>query len=93
VQGRRVVIYDDLVRSGESLINAARAYRDAGARSLAAVATHGVLPGDALERIQRSGLIEKLIVSDSHPRAVSSGLELVSIAPVIAQYLRDKPCR
>ena len=93
VQGRRVVIYDDLVRSGGSLINAARAYRDAGARSLAAVATHGVLPGDALERIQRSGLIEKLIVSDSHPRAVSSGLELVSIAPVIAQYLRDKPCR
>ncbi|HEX9578190.1 MAG TPA: ribose-phosphate diphosphokinase [Myxococcales bacterium] len=94
VKDRRVIIYDDLIRSGTSLVNAARAYRDAGARSVAAVATHGVLPGDALQRIEQSGLIEKLIVTDSHPRATAlagSYLQVLTIAPVFADYLRDNP--
>jgi len=94
VKDRRVIIYDDLIRSGTALVNAARAYRDAGARSVAAVATHGVLPGDALQRIEQSGLIEKLIVTDSHPRAAALAgpyLQVLTIAPVFADYLRDNP--
>lgn len=90
VAQKRVVIYDDLVRSGGSLIAAARAYRDAGAKGIAAVATHGVLPGDALARLRGSGLVEKLVVTDSHPRAASLAgdfLEVVSVAPVLAAAL------
>jgi ribose-phosphate pyrophosphokinase len=64
-----VFIYDDMIRTGGSLIEAAQAYIAAGARRIVAVATHGVLPGQSLERIERSGLIERLIVTDSHPRA------------------------
>ena len=91
VQGRRVVIYDDIIRSGGSLLAAGRAYRDAGAASLAAVATHGVLPGDAADRIRDSGLFDKLVVTDSHPRAVqlqSDFVEVISIAPVLSAALR-----
>ena len=91
VSGKRVVIYDDLIRSGGSLINAARAYRDAGATSIAAIATHGVLPGDALQRLRESGLLEKLVLTDSHPRAAalrSEFVEVVSIAPILAEALR-----
>ncbi len=87
VVGKRVVIYDDLIRSGGSLITAARAYRDAGASSIAAMATHGVLPGDALERIRGSGLLDRLVLTDSHPRAAASRsdfVEVVSIADVLA---------
>src|SRR5205085_10664494 len=69
VSGKRVVIYDDLIRSGGSLLAAARAYREAGAGSVAAVATHGVLPGDAVQRIRGSVLIEKLLITVSHPWA------------------------
>lgn len=90
VAGKRVVIYDDLVRSGGSLMAAARAYRLAGAAGIAAVATHGVLPGDALDRLRGSGLLEKLVVTDSHPRAASLAagfLEVVSVAPVLAAAL------
>lgn len=90
VSGRRVVIYDDLIRSGGSLLGAARAYREAGAVSIAAVATHGVLPGDALQRIRGSGLIEKLVITDSHPRAAAvrgDFVEVVSVAPVLAAAL------
>ena len=90
VAGKRVVIYDDLIRSGGSLLAAARAYGDAGAASMAAVATHGVLPGDALQRLRGSGLIDKLVLTDSHPRAAalrSDFVEVVSVAPVLANAL------
>src|SRR5436190_22663145 len=42
--GETVVIYDDMIRTGGSLMGAARAYRDAGAGRIAAIATHGVFP-------------------------------------------------
>jgi ribose-phosphate pyrophosphokinase len=90
VGGKRVVIYDDLIRSGGSLIAAAHAYREAGAASIAAVATHGVLPGDAAQRIRDSGLFEKLAITDSHPRALAlrdEFIEVVPVAPVLASAL------
>jgi ribose-phosphate pyrophosphokinase len=90
VAQKRVVIYDDLIRTGGSLIAAARAYREAGASSIAAVATHGVLPGDAAERLRDSGLFEKLVITDSHPRASalrSDCVEVISVAPVLAGAL------
>jgi ribose-phosphate pyrophosphokinase len=57
VKGKLVVIYDDMIRTGSSLIQAAHAYRDAGAREVHAMASHLVLPGDALERILGSGVV------------------------------------
>ncbi len=92
VAGKRVVIYDDMIRTGGSLINAARAYHDSGAASIDAIATHGVLPGDSIERIRASGLFGKVVVTDSHPRAhalASDFLEVVSIAPVLVEHLND----
>ncbi len=69
VQGKKVIIYDDMIRTGGSLMNAAKAYRDAGAASLAAVTTHGVFPGDSLQKIRDSGLFTAVFCTDSHPRA------------------------
>jgi ribose-phosphate pyrophosphokinase len=92
VAGKRVVIYDDMIRTGGSLINAARAYKDAGAASIDAVATHGVFPGDSVERIRATGLFGKIVVSDSHPRAIvlrSDFLEVQSIAGILLEHLRS----
>src|SRR4029077_9128284 len=69
VEGRDVVIYDDMVRTGGSLLGAARAYRDAGATAVSAVVTHAVLPDGALDALRRSGLVDRLVCTDSHPRA------------------------
>ncbi len=92
VEGRRVVIYDDMIRTGGSLIAAARAFHEAGALSTAAVATHGVLPGDSLQRLVDSGLFSDIICTDSHPRAVELAddphLKVVSIAELLAGFLR-----
>jgi ribose-phosphate pyrophosphokinase len=71
VAGKRVVIYDDMIRTGGSLLEAAAAYRDAGASAIDAIATHGLFPGDSLDRIQARGLLGAVVVTDSHPRAVA----------------------
>jgi ribose-phosphate pyrophosphokinase len=95
VGGRKVVVYDDLIRTGGSLIGAAQAYLDEGATSVAAVATHGVLPGDSLRRIRESGLFTEIVCTDSHPRAIElaaePGFTVVSIAGLLADVLAGKP--
>ena len=95
VRGRKVIIYDDLIRTGGSLIGAARAYVEEGATSVAAVASHGVLPGDSLQRIMKSGLFSEIVCTDSHPRAVELANEprfrVVSIAGLLADFLEGRP--
>ncbi len=91
VTGRSVVIYDDMIRSGGSLIGAAEAYRDAGADRLFAVCTHGVFTSGAFERLKRTGLFEKIVATDTHPAAVQhvhDGLRVVSTASLFAEHLK-----
>ncbi|MDQ3366493.1 MAG: ribose-phosphate diphosphokinase [Myxococcota bacterium] len=71
VGGKRVVIYDDMIRTGGSLISAAQAYTEAGAVSIDAIATHGLFPGDSLAKLRDSGLFGTIVVTDSHPRSVA----------------------
>jgi ribose-phosphate pyrophosphokinase len=90
VKDRRVVIYDDMVRSGGTLLNAARAYRDAGASDVFAVTSHLVVPGDAAERLLADGALSGLAGTDSHPRselARAAGCDVHSVAPVFARWL------
>jgi len=89
--GETVVIYDDMIRTGTSLINAARTYRQAGAGRVSAVVTHGVFAGDAWQRIRGSGLFEKIACTDSHPSAcelANDGLIVRSCAELFVPYLQ-----
>jgi len=94
VAGKHVVIYDDMIRTGGSLIKAAQAYKDAGADQITAITTHGILPGESLSRLQKSGLFNKLFSTDTHPHARTLGdacsdgfLEVRTMADDIADYL------
>lgn len=69
VAGKTVIIYDDMIRTGGSLINAAQAYKTAGAADIYAVTTHGIFPNNAIEKIKNSGLFKKLATTDSHYNA------------------------
>jgi ribose-phosphate pyrophosphokinase len=91
LSGETVVIYDDMIRTGGSLLNAARAYRAAGAGTIAAVATHGVFPGDALERLLASGLFARIAVTNSHSRVQALRAERLTVrsaAPLFLPFLR-----
>ncbi len=90
VAGRRVVIYDDMIRTGGSLLAAAQVYKDAGALSIDAIATHGLFPGDSLDQIRRAGLLGRMITTDSHPRAraLADGfLQVESTAGLLTEHL------
>ncbi|HEY8075312.1 MAG TPA: ribose-phosphate diphosphokinase [Labilithrix sp.] len=88
VRGREVVVYDDMIRTGSSLVQAARAYLAAGATKVHAIASHLVLPGDAIEKLRASGVFASIMGTDSHPGSQKLPKEdLVSIAPRLVQCL------
>ena len=64
VKDRRCVLFDDIVDSAGTLCNAAEALVEAGASSVSAYVTHGVLSGGAVERVTASALSE-LVITDS----------------------------
>ena len=64
VKGRCCILIDDIVDSGGTLCNAAQALLEAGAPSVAAYITHGVLSGGAVARVNESALKE-LVITDS----------------------------
>ncbi|MCC7266743.1 MAG: ribose-phosphate pyrophosphokinase [Caulobacteraceae bacterium] len=64
VQGRRLIIFDDIVDSAGTLCGAAQSLMDAGAAEVSAYITHGVLSGIANERVAKS-VLKELVVTDS----------------------------
>ncbi|HVW95412.1 MAG TPA: ribose-phosphate diphosphokinase [Mucilaginibacter sp.] len=88
VAGKTVIIYDDMIRSGGSIVNAAKTYKEAGAGDIIVITTHGIFVNDGLDKLKNSGLIKKLICTDSHTncsRLVNDGfVEVRSIAGLIA---------
>jgi ribose-phosphate pyrophosphokinase len=64
VAGRRLIIFDDIVDSGTTLCSAAKSLVDAGAAEVSAYIIHGVLSGEAVERVNAS-VLKELVVTDS----------------------------
>jgi len=92
VAGKRVVIYDDMIRTGGSLLEAARVYKDAGAVTIDAIATHGLFPGTSLQKLRSSGLFGNIVTTDSHPRAVAlkdDFLQVASTAKLLIEHLKS----
>ncbi|MEM8607775.1 MAG: ribose-phosphate diphosphokinase [Myxococcota bacterium] len=90
VEGRSVVIYDDMIRTGGSLISAARSYCDAGASEVFAVCTHGVFAHDSLTKIEASGVLEGIACTNTRPSVnalAGDFLRVYSVADLVAQHL------
>lgn len=92
VQGRHCLLVDDIVDSGGSLCNAARAIIEQGkAATVGAYATHGVLTGQAVEKIASSP-IERLTLTNSIPLTTKHptphNIRQISIANLLAQAIR-----
>ena len=91
VAGRTCILYDDIIDSGGTLCNAAKALKDHGANSVSAYITHGVLSDPAVERINKSELTE-LVITDSiaQPDKVKTcdRIREVSIATLMGEAIR-----
>jgi ribose-phosphate pyrophosphokinase len=90
VRNKDAIIVDDMVDTAGTLVKAAAALKENGARRVFAVATHAVLSGPAIDRLVDSP-IERLIVTDTiplAPHAAACGrIDVVSVAPVFAQAI------
>ena len=90
VGNRRCIVVDDIVDSAGTLCNAATALMDAGARSVGAYVTHGVLSGGAVARVSASPL-EELVMTDSIQATeavrVAGNIRQISIAPLLGEAM------
>ena len=90
VRNRRVVIFDDEVDTGGSLVNAARALQDMGAIEVYATFTHAVFSGPAYERIAASS-IRELVFTDTipiPPDRKQDKMTVLSVAPLFAEAIQ-----
>ena len=91
VQGRHCILIDDIVDSGGTLCNAAQALLDAGASSVVAYITHGVLSGAAVQKVNNS-VLKELVITDTilgtDPTKDSDRIRILSIAPLIGEAIR-----
>ena len=91
VEGRRCILFDDIVDSGGTLVNAAKALIDKGATEVSAYISHGVLSGPAVQRVT-DGPLKELVITDSieQPDEVlnCAKIRTVSVAPLIGEAIR-----
>ncbi len=79
VQDKTVIIYDDMIRTGGSLLKAAEAYKKCGASKIYVITTHGLFINHALEKLKQSGLILKVYATNTHPNAVAVKDEFLEV--------------
>ena len=93
VSGRHVLLFDDLISSGQTLLRAARVCHQQGATAVWALAAHGLFNADA-ERVLSDPMIERVFITDSVPLGLTAGsalankLEVVSCAGLFAEAIR-----
>ncbi len=88
VEGKDVVMVDDLIDTGGTMCKAAALLKEKGANSVRAVVTHPVLSGNAYENIENS-VLEELVVTDTIPlKRESSKIKVLTVADLFAGAIR-----
>jgi ribose-phosphate pyrophosphokinase len=92
VDGRNCLMVDDLIDTAGTLVKGAEALMQQGARSVSACATHAVLSGPAVERIEAS-LLKEVVFTNSIPLSdeakASSKIKSLSVAPLLARAIQS----
>jgi ribose-phosphate pyrophosphokinase len=91
VAGKDCIIVDDMIDTAGTLCNAAQAIMDGGARSVVACATHGVLSGPAVQRIEESPLEEVVVTNSvlaSEEARASKKIKFLSIGRLLGEAIR-----
>ena len=91
VKDKSCIIVDDIVDTAGTLCNAANKLKELGAKHVYAAITHGILSGDAVEKINASA-IEKLVITDSIPlpkEKHSPKIDVISLAEMLAVIIKS----
>ena len=90
VEGRSCILVDDIVDSGGTLVNAAEALLNAGAKDVSAYITHGVVSGGAVSRIAASRMKELVITDSIQPTQavkLARNIRVATIAPLLGEAI------
>jgi len=91
VKGKICIIVDDIIDSGGTIVNAADALKKRGAKEVHVYVTHGVLSGEAVEKIKKSK-IKNLVVTDTIDNSdkvkKSRNIEVLSISNLLAEAMK-----
>lgn len=91
VEGKNCILYDDMVDTGGSVVNAAKALRDHGAKDIYLAATHAVFSDPAAERLA-GGDFKEVVVTNSIPipeKKRFANLKVLSVAPLLARIIKN----
>lgn len=91
IDGKNCIIIDDIIDTAGTITNAANALIDRGAKEVYITASHGVLSGPAIERID-SSVVKKCVITDTidiSNKEKSDKIEIVSVAPIIANVIKN----
>ena len=87
VEGKDVILVDDLVDTAGTLCKAAQIIREKGANSVRAIVTHGVLSGKAIENIENS-MLEELVITDTIPlKHSSSKIKVLTVGELFGKAI------
>ncbi|MBQ7703231.1 MAG: ribose-phosphate diphosphokinase [Firmicutes bacterium] len=89
IEGKNCIIIDDMIDTAGTICNAAKAIKDLGAKSVFAGATHAVLSGPAIERIENS-VFEEMVLLNTIPlgeEKVLDNMTILSVAPLFAEAM------
>ena len=89
IEGKNVILVDDMIDTGGTITNAAKVLKDMGAKDVYACATHPVLSGPAIERIQDS-VIRELVILNTISLPEEKKLDKIttlSVAPLFAEAM------
>ncbi len=89
IEGKTAILVDDMIDTAGTITNAANALRDLGATEVYACATHGILSGPAIERIEASAIKELVMLNTSpipQEKRISK-MKVLSVAPLFAEAM------
>ena len=91
VKGKTCIIVDDIIDSGGTIVNAAKALKNRGAKEVYVYITHGVLSGEAIKKIKNS-VIKNLVITDTidnkNKTKNAKNIEVLSISALMGEAIK-----
>jgi len=86
VEGKNILLVDDMIDTGGTLIKAAEVLKQKGAQQIFACATHGIFSNNAEQRIE-SSVLDKVFITDSIPQQTQGKIEVISLTNLFAETI------
>ena len=91
VKGTQAILFDDEINTGESMVSGAKILSEFGVDKIYAVATHGILPGETINKLSKVDNIEEFVITDTVPfnsDKFVNKFKILSIAPLFGEAIK-----